>query len=72
MQLKTTGESATQLGVSRDQVNYAIRKMRIEPIGTAGVTRIFSDASVIAVWAFLEQKRARKCKGMTLAREIVQ
>ncbi len=48
-----------QLGqdVSRDQVNYAILRTGIQPIGRAGRVRLFPPGAVATIKEFLRQKR---------------
>lgn len=45
------------LAVDRDQVCYAVRKLRLEPVGIAGPARVFSPHAVEAVKDFLCGKR---------------
>lgn len=59
MDFLTTGKIAKRFGVDRDKVSYAIRKLRISPIGTAGQTKIYAKSSVEAVKAFLANKKSR-------------
>lgn len=55
----TTGSIASELGVDRDQVTYAIRKAKIKPIGTAGIARLFDSKAMGQVREFLATKRKR-------------
>jgi hypothetical protein len=44
--METTGTIAKQLGLDRDLVTYLIRKGGIEPVGRAGVIRVFPPDAV--------------------------
>jgi hypothetical protein len=60
----TTGKIATELrgeglDVDRDQVCYAVRKLRLEPVGVAGPARVFPQSAVGAVRDFLASKRGK-------------
>ena len=57
MNMVTTGDIAQQTGFDRDSVNYAIRKTGIEPVGRAGIVRLFSDSAVATVRDFLATRR---------------
>ncbi len=56
MKLLTSGTIAKELNVDRDAVSYAVRKLRIKPVGVAGNVRLFSEEVVKAVENFLEHK----------------
>ena len=63
MKLLTTGEIARQVNVDRDSVSYALRKLAIEPSGTAGQTRVFPDSVLAKLKDFLnsnERQQGRK------------
>ena len=51
--------------VERDAVAYAIRKARVEPIGHAGIVRLFTPDAVDKVCQFLNGKRQRQAKVTT-------
>jgi hypothetical protein len=53
----STGQIAAELHTDRDRVSYAIRKARVEPVGRAGMTRLFSQNAVEIVRDFLAAKR---------------
>ena len=59
MKLLTTGEIAKQLNVDRDKVSYALRKLGIEPSGTAGNTRVFSETALTEIEEFLNLSTER-------------
>ncbi len=52
-------EIARQVGhpIDRDEVAYAVRKLHIQPVGRAGLVRLFAPDVVDAVQAFLTSKR---------------
>jgi hypothetical protein len=65
MNLVTSGDiteslKANGVEVDRDAVAYAIRKANVQPIGRAGIVRLFPTSAVVAVKAFLESKRQRE------------
>jgi len=57
MDIITVGDIAKELNVDRDAVTYAIRKAGIEPVGRAGIVRLFSGSEVETVRQFLKVKR---------------
>ncbi len=59
MNFLTTGDIARQLDVDRDVVVYAIRKNKIEPVGRAGLVRLFSASALISVEKFLDAKKQK-------------
>lgn len=67
MNFVTTGDitkkvRATGVQADRDAVSYALRKAGVEPIGRAGIVRLFSESAVDSVREFLERKRqGRSC-----------
>ena len=56
MLVLTTGQIATELGEDRDRVSYAIRKAGVQPIGRAGLVRLFPQSAIDAVKGFLGAK----------------
>jgi len=56
----TTGTIAVETNAGRDEVNYAIRKAGIKPIGRAGIVRLFPASAVPAVRQFLEARRRKE------------
>ena len=54
----TTGTIAKDLGADRDAVSYAIRKIGAEPIGRAGIVRMFDPGVTKKVKAYLELRKA--------------
>ncbi len=57
MDIVTSGDIAQQLDADRDSVNYALRKCGVEPVGRAGLVRMFPGAAVQTVKEFLANKR---------------
>jgi len=57
MDFVTVGDIAKRLDVDRDVVSYAIRKMKIQPVGRAGIVRMFTGAAQAKVSKFLNSKR---------------
>ncbi len=57
MLVLTTGQIAEQIGSDRDRVAYAIRKARVEPVGRAGMVRLFPQSAVGIVREFLAANR---------------
>jgi len=48
-QVFTTGQIAEQSGVRREQVAYAIHREGIEPVGRAGIVRLFGEGQIGAI-----------------------
>ena len=64
MLVLTTGQIAEQLGENRDKVSYAVRRAGVEPIGRAGLVRLFPASAVETVRTFLAARqphRRREC-----------
>ena len=57
--LLTSGQIAEQVNEDRDRVSYALRKARVQPIGRAGMVRLFGPEAVEKVRAFFDS-RSRK------------
>jgi len=57
MNLVTTGDIAQRLKVDRDAVAYALRKGKVQPVGKAGLVRLFPETALLAVKDFLSSKR---------------
>jgi len=57
MNFLTVGDIAQRLKVDRDEVSYAVRKANIEPVGRAGIVRLFSGSAVGTVKKFINSKR---------------
>ena len=62
MNLLTSGDITKSLNigglkVDRDAVSYALRKGKIQPVGRAGIVRLFPGTAVSAVKDFLDSKR---------------
>jgi hypothetical protein len=53
----STGQIAAEIGEDRDAVSYAIRKAGVQPVGRAGLVRLFPQSAVDTVRAFLATKR---------------
>ena len=61
MDIVTVGDIAQKLKVDRDAVSYAIRKTNTQPVGRAGIVRLFSGSAVATVRDFISSKqRSRK------------
>jgi hypothetical protein len=56
-QLRTIGVLAEEVGAPLSQVSYTLRKLRIHPIGRAGIYRLFDRSAVEAVRAELKETR---------------
>jgi hypothetical protein len=57
MDIVTVGDIANKLNVDRDAVSYAVRKANIQPLGRAGIVRLFSGTAVETVKDFISSKR---------------
>jgi hypothetical protein len=57
MLILSTGQIAAEIGADRDADAYAIRKAGIEPVGRAGLVRLFPQSAVDTVRTFLAGKR---------------
>jgi len=57
MNLVTVSDIARELKSDRDKVSYAVRKAKIEPVGRAGLVRLFPLDSISIVRNFLKTKR---------------
>ena len=64
MNLMTVGDIARKLDVDRDAVAYAIRKSRIEPVGRAGLVRLFPGNTVATIKDFMDTRQHRN-QGVT-------
>jgi len=64
MNVLTVGDIAKELNVDRDAVTYAVRKANIEPVGRAGIVRLFSGNAVQTVQEFLKSKRQPQKEGV--------
>ena len=60
MLVLTTGQIAEQIGEDRDRVSYAIRKAGVQPIGRAGLVRLFPQTAIDPVITFLDAKHDRQ------------
>jgi hypothetical protein len=58
MNLITVGDIAKKLDIDRDAVAYAIRKENIEPVGRAGLVRLFPDTALDTVRYFIKRKKS--------------
>lgn len=56
MLIFSTGQIARQLGQDRDRVSYALRKSGVEPVGRAGIVRLFPRSAVDIVKQFIETR----------------
>jgi len=57
MNFLTVSDIAEALGADRDAVAYAIRKTRSEPVGRAGLVRLFPITTLATVKNFIAAKR---------------
>jgi len=64
MDIMTVGDIAKELKVDRDAVTYAVRKANIEPVGRAGIVRLFSGNAVGTVRQFIKSKRQYRKEGI--------
>ena len=55
----TACEMARRLGVYSHQVYYAIKRLELEPAMKVGHIRVFRDADLLAVGAFLARVHAK-------------
>ena len=60
MNFFTTGDIAKQLNQDRDAVAYALRKLRIQPIGRAGQVRLFSAETIDQAKQFIDSVAKKK------------
>ena len=58
--LLTTGKIAADTGAHRDQVCYAIRRLRIKPVGVAGPANIYPATTTKKVKQYLECDHRRR------------
>jgi len=65
MNFVTVGDIAKKLDVDRDAVSYAIRKTKIQPVGRAGIVRLFPGTALTTVKKFINFK-GRNRKGDTV------
>ena len=59
MNIVTSGTIASELGIDRDRVSYALRKVGIKPIGRAGMVRLFPASAVGTVKNFFRERSRR-------------
>jgi hypothetical protein len=64
MKFLTSGEIARLLAVDRDKVSYALRKLALQPTGTAGQVKVYPETSLEAVRGFLNDKVNVNKKGI--------
>ncbi len=62
-QLRTVGVMAAELDAPLSRVLYVLRQRKIQPIGRAGVLRLYDRAAVEAVRHELNAIHTRRCKG---------
>ncbi len=60
MDFVTVGDIARKLDVDRDAVSYAIRKMKIKPVGCAGIVRLFSGTALATVRKYISSGRGKR------------
>ena len=59
-QLNTKGVIAAKLSVPYHKVDYVIKAKGIEPVGRAGVARVFSDEQVTLIASEIERIEQRR------------
>lgn len=59
----TSGQIAQEMNEDRDRVAYALRKTGTEPIGRAGIVRLFAPSAVDIVRKFLAGTGQRRGAG---------
>ena len=62
MRLLTSGEIARMLAVDRDRVIYALRKLAVQPTGTAGQIKVYPETSLKVVKDFLNDRERVSAK----------
>jgi hypothetical protein len=66
MNYLTSGQIAKQLGIDRDAVAHALRKLQINPVAHAGIVRLFPKRTASRVRDFLGAKHGHhKYPGVT-------
>ena len=60
MKFLTSGDIAKELNEDRDAVAYALRKLRIEPIGRAGQVRLFPSNAIDQARDFIDSVARKK------------
>lgn len=60
MDFVTVGDISKRLDADRDAVSYAIRKMKIEPVGRAGIVRLFPGTTLANVKKFINSGRQKR------------
>tara|TARA_Y100000310_G_scaffold213286_1_gene214192 strand:+ start:2340 stop:2540 length:201 start_codon:yes stop_codon:yes gene_type:complete len=60
MKFLTSGDIAKQLNKDRDTVAYALRKLRIQPIGRAGQVRLFPADAIDQAREFIDSVAKKK------------
>ena len=60
MDFVTVGDISRRLDVDRDAVSYAIRKMKIEPVGRAGIVRLFPGTVLANVRKYINSGRRNR------------
>jgi len=65
MRFVTSGDITRMLAsrgydVDLGDVSYALRRLKVKPIGVAGITRLFRPESADKVRAFLDRKSAKE------------
>lgn len=58
MDIMTVGQIANEIGFSRVEVQYAVDRLRIKPIGRANMTRLFDPNVTDQVRVFLKNRRS--------------
>ena len=58
--MKTLTDLTLELGVSRHALERAVARLRIEPYGRAGTTRLFNDDTVAVLRGEVDRLYARR------------
>ena len=58
--LVTSGDIARQENTDRDSVCYALRRIGAEPVGRAGIVRLFDASVTETVRNYLRNRKQRK------------
>jgi hypothetical protein len=64
--LKTTGDIAKQIGATRQSVDYAIQRYRVQETQRAGIVRLYDNPAVEAVKRAVQRTTGRM-KGVSSA-----
>ena len=60
MDIMTVGQIASEIGARRAEVQYAVDRLRIQPVGRANLTRLFDPNVTDQVREYLKNRRQYK------------